>query len=123
MEIVTNEHGYVSSYNLATDTSSIGGVIVDDPEDLQDFEAHFYCYKLVNGALQKDLEKLEWYKTLNLQTEIRARRERECFSIIDRSLFWYEKLSDEQNYELRQWYEAWRDAPETLKVPEKPEWL
>lgn len=123
MEIVTNEQGYVSSYNLTTDTASIGGHIVDTPEDLQDFEIHFYCYKLVDGALQKDSEKLEWYRILNLQTEIRARREKECFNIIDRSKLWYDKLTNEQYQELSAWYEAWLNAPETLIVPTAPNWL
>ena len=123
MEVVLTNDGYVSSYNLTAETASIGGEIVEEPDDMQDFEVHFYCYKVEDGKLKKDSEKFEQYKILNLQTEIRARRERECFSIIDRSLFWYEGLSDEQNYELRQWYEAWLDAPETFKIPEKPEWL
>ena len=54
---------------------------------------------------------------------LRARRETECFSVVDRGRFWYGKLTEEQKSELSAWYEAWLDAPATGVAPQKPEWL
>lgn len=50
----------------------------------------------------------------------RKRRERECFSIINRGAFWYNTLTEAQKQEIQTWYQAWLDAPETLVVPEPP---
>lgn len=54
---------------------------------------------------------------------IRDRRAKECFPIINRGKLWYDKLTPEQFNELSIWYQAWLDATETSKIPEKPEWL
>lgn len=54
---------------------------------------------------------------------IRKRREEECFKYVDRSKFWYDELTDEQKLELKQWRQAWKDAPETGIIPEKLPWL
>lgn len=59
-------------------------------------------------------------RTLN---EIRARRESECFSVINRGNLWYGKLLPAQVEELNRWYEAWLDAPETLVTPKRPYFL
>lgn len=55
--------------------------------------------------------------------EMRHRREKECFSYINRGSFWYDTLTEQQKAELRAWYRAWLDAPQTLVVPTKPSWL
>ena len=65
-----------------------------------------------------DIELLE-----NRKNEIRKKREEECFPIINRGTIWYDKLTDEQKIELSNWYDAWLNAPETLKVPEILTWL
>lgn len=57
------------------------------------------------------------------RNEIRARREVECFPIINRGEAWYTLLTQEQKDELAVWYQAWLDAPQTLVIPENPEWL
>lgn len=54
---------------------------------------------------------------------IRALREIMCFPIINRGQAWYLTLTDAQKDELRVWYQAWLDAPQTLIVPSKPRWL
>lgn len=59
----------------------------------------------------------------NRKNEIRKKREEECFPIINRGTLWYDKLTDEQKIELSNWYDAWLNAPETLKVPEILTWL
>ena len=47
----------------------------------------------------------------------------ECFSIINRGAIWYEKLTAEQYFQLKQWYENWLDVTAKKVVPEKPEWI
>lgn len=59
----------------------------------------------------------------NKKNSLRARREEECFFIINRGALWYTRLSEEQVQELEEWYHKWLDCTETLEVPEKPEWL
>lgn len=54
---------------------------------------------------------------------IRTRRVTECFAIVNRGKLWYDKLSVERETELADWYEAWLNAPETLVVPDRPEWI
>lgn len=57
------------------------------------------------------------------QAELRAQREIECFSYINRGALWYETLTDAQREELRVWYFEWLDVTETLAVPIAPLWL
>lgn len=56
-------------------------------------------------------------------SQLRVRRASECFSVIDRSILWHNRLTEEQKTELNVWYQAWLDVTETKVVPEKPAWL
>ncbi len=91
-------------------------------------------YRIVNGyngALffeeytQTDeyKSKAEEFKLRSELNALRHRRERECFSVINRGALWYERLTEEKKVELGQWYDAWLDITETKIVPEKPIWL
>lgn len=60
---------------------------------------------------------------IEMKAIIRATRERECFPVINRGRLWYNTLTVEQLSELKQWYFAWLNAPETLVIPKTPEWL
>lgn len=95
-----------------------------EPTDtIEDVVWELYCsdptaYKIENGK----------FVAIKTETEMKAkqlrtRREKECFPIINRGGLWYDKLTDEQKTELSAWYEAWLDAPETGTAPEKPAWL
>lgn len=55
--------------------------------------------------------------------EIRERRERECFPIVNRGFLWYDRLTTKQLNELDDWYQAWLDAPKTRVIPAKPDWV
>lgn len=55
--------------------------------------------------------------------EIRIQREIECFPYINRGSLWYEMLTDAQKEELKAWYQAWLDAPQTKIIPARPIWL
>lgn len=55
--------------------------------------------------------------------DIRRRRDNECFNIINRGQVWYDTLTEDQIKELSEWYKLWLEAPKTLEIPPKPEWL
>ena len=65
---------------------------------------------------------IEELKELEVK-QLRRRREKECFPIINRGQLWYETLTKVQKAKLKEWYRAWLDVTETLVVPEKPIWL
>lgn len=77
-----------------------------------------YATKVIDGKL--DFSENADYIELR---QLRARREEECFSIINRGALWYQHLTTEKIEELNVWYEAWLDVTETRIVPERPEWL
>ena len=53
-----------------------------------------------------------------LREKIRNKRELVCFPIINRGKLWYERLTNIQQGELREWYQKWLDATDTLVVPD-----
>ncbi|MEG0898509.1 MAG: hypothetical protein RSF40_02210 [Oscillospiraceae bacterium] len=55
-------------------------------------------------------------------SDLRLRREIECFSIINRGKLWYDTLTAQQTQELNMWYQAWLDVTETKQIPNKPKW-
>lgn len=74
------------------------------------------------------VEKLSREEILN---NLRQMREEECFSIINRGLAWYSKISVDQNLELNRWYNQWLDITNSYFddvdvasiIPIKPSWL
>ena len=60
---------------------------------------------------------------MELLYNLRTRREKECFPIINRGKLWYNCLTDDQIAELNDWYFAWLNVTETMIVPVKPQWL
>lgn len=57
------------------------------------------------------------------QANLRAKREVECFPVINRGKLWYDRLSQDELSELQTWYTAWLNVTETLIVPIKPTWI
>ena len=74
--------------------------------------------KYENGQFDFSNNNEELYRE-----KIRDYRIDYCFNIVNRGQVWYNKLINEQKAELQTWYQAWLDAPETLIIPEKPEWI
>ena len=70
---------------------------------------------------EKEAEEAEEQKAL--MKGLRKKRERECFSVVNRGFVWYMRLSDENIGELNDWYQAWLEVTDTLVVPEKPKWI
>lgn len=125
VKILFDANGYIKSFAL------IGGLknAIDfneefiDKDFLKQLSSDYRAYHLIDGKLVKDEAKLEEIQHENKLAKLRALRETECFSVINRSTLWYNTLSEEQKIELNTWYHAWLDVTETLLVPEKPEWL
>lgn len=113
--------GYITGY--AVQGSFPDGVEVPDSflGELEPEKIGFYQYK--DGKAVFDEEKYLAVQDDSEKETIRARREAECFPIVNRGQVWYDLLGEEQKSELSVWYRAWLDAPETKTIPERPAFL
>ena len=134
LENVDLEKGRLIKDKIATKT-------IPAQEEVQ--EQYHYEYKVYpNGGNDRikvvDVEyqpvKPETYEYEDIQVykpfteeeyinNLRAKRETECFPIINRGQLWYDTLNEQQMNELKQWYINWLDVTDTLVVPNKPNWL
>lgn len=75
--------------------------------------------------MQKDnyLARKQEFEKQAYIVDLRAKRDDECFSVVDRGSLWYETLTDTQKEELKVWHQAWLNVTETKIIPEKPSWL
>ena len=121
MQIQTDENGYVTNYALVGNLME--GVEVPDPDDMEHFREHYESYGLADGKISFSEVWEEALEKAKQIADIRKRRETECYSVVNRGLLWYETLSIAQKLELTVWYKAWLDAPNTLTIPDRPEWL
>ena len=116
---------YVESYALIGGIE--GGVEVSDlsPETLADFALHHTAYKLAEDGrtLVLDADKRDADADAATLSALRTRRERECFTYINRGQLWYAWLSAAQLAELSAWYIKWLDVTRTRQIPDKPAWL
>lgn len=126
IELLLDENNYIKEYNSLIQYSHISDSITIELSDEQ-FNSHFIqnykAYQYINNQLIFDENYQQKLIEENNKERIRTIREIECFTKIDRSPMWYTSLTTEQIQELEQWYRAWLDAPETLEIPNKPEWL
>ena len=123
MQVILNEQGYVKAYALI---GSFGSdfVTVNEPENIDDFENNYRSYYLSDGnVLVKSDDKQKEIEDHRELSNLRSRREKECYPIINRGDLWYSRLSVAQKEELDVWYQAWLDVTDTRVIPEKPEWL
>ncbi len=121
MKIVIDKDGYVISYAIFGDL--LNSIEVEAPADSFSFGKNFQAYKYSDGKLVLDEQKLQNLAYDEKIEELRQRREVECFPIVNRGKLWYDSLTPCQISELKDWYDAWLQITETLRVPEKPEWL
>lgn len=105
-----------------------GGYVYLEP--VEGFTDSISDEKYMLYASDRTSYKIEGGKFAALKTEaelkaeqLRRRREKECFPIVNRGGLWYEKLTAEQRAELSAWYESWLNAPQTLSAPAAPDWL
>lgn len=121
MKVLLDEKGFITSFALVGEL--VDGIDIPDPEDIAHFEEHFASYRVRDGTAAFDNEQDETLQFEAAMDEYRTRREKECFSVINRGQLWYETLSLAQLLELRKWYQAWLDGTNTMTVPERPAWL
>lgn len=121
MQVLLDENGYIASYAIIG--TLVDGIEVSAPEDEIHFEEHFNAYRIRDGDVVFDEEQNKALLRAAEVELIRTRREKECFSVINRGPLWYERLTAEQQSELNIWYQAWLDATITGVIPEAPAWL
>lgn len=122
IHILCNEQGYVTAF--ASIGELVGGVEAELPDDLfESFETQYPAYKLTDGALVFDADKLAADTDAAEISTLRARRETECFKYINRGQLWYARLTGAQLTELGVWYLKWLDITSTREIPERPAWL
>lgn len=107
--IAASDIKFSDTYEYADEVYSVG------------FDGKIYSESEMHSA-EYIARKAEFDNNIRLSA-IRAQRETECFSVINRGTLWYEKLTAEQKNELSVWYQNWLDAPQTGIIPAKPEWL
>ena len=92
-------------------------------DDFDTFLDRFSGFKLEDGRLVFDKEKDDSDRLEEQRSDLRLRRETECFSYINRGYMWYSALTLLQWIELKRWYLAWLRVTETLTPPDKPPWI
>ena len=120
MKIQIDKNGYVENYVIVGETN-VCNIEVEEPEGFSPDK--FQAWKYDGEKLVYDMEQAQKIQNNYRKNEIRARREKECFSYVNRGTLWYNKLTPEQDIEFQNWYDAWLEAPETLIIPKKLEWL
>lgn len=120
MKVTFDENGYVNGWCMVGDN---GGDEYDPPEDFDRFHDCFESFKLADGKLVFDSEKDDANRLESEKASLRERREKECFSVVNRGWIWYSTLTLSQWRELRTWYIAWLKVTETMTPPERPSWV
>lgn len=130
-------------YNIIYDTANLNKVVQISQEEISDLDSESFRIMQVSSIPVYDSLRQELYvqngvvcvvnksftpselKEIEAQeiVNLRAQRESECFSVINRGQLWYETLTLEQITELKTWYQAWLDVTTTKIIPTKPSWL
>lgn len=121
MKVLLNKEGYVESYALEGDLTA--AIECSEPDDMIAFENHFASFRVRDGTLLLDTERLKALSDAEVLTAFRTQRAVECFPVINRGQLWYDRLTAEQRKELQLWYQAWLDVTQTQTIPAKPKWL
>ncbi|MCD8294660.1 MAG: hypothetical protein LUE27_05430 [Clostridia bacterium] len=102
--------------------SEFPGSTYTDKEIVQDYLGRWVFEEDITDNEEYEAEKAE-YESEARMNRIRGDREKKCFSVINRGQFWFDTLTEEQTAELKEWYQEWLDAPQTLTEPDTPDWL
>lgn len=121
MQILKDENGFITAYALVG--ALVNGIEVKAPADIQHFEQHYGAYTVEDGTLVFDGKKDTDLQEQAEITDLRSRREKECFPYVNRGQLWYATLTVKQLAELSTWYKAWLQVTTTKQVPERPAWL
>ena len=121
MKILIDENKYLTCFCI--DAELENGIEVAEPDDLESFIDIFRAYKYEDGNLILDEQKLQSVNNVHIADELRFKREKTCFPIINRGELWYSRLTADQKKELDAWYQAWLDVTDTKVLPDTLTWL
>lgn len=121
MKILIDENKYLTCFCI--DAELENGIEVANPDDLESFIDTFRAYKYEDGNLLLDEQKLQSVNDVRIADELRFKREKACFPIINRGELWHNRLTADQKKELDAWYQAWLDVTNTKVLPATPTWL
>ena len=121
MKILIDENKYLTCFCI--DAELENGIEVAEPDDLESFIDTFSAYKYEDGNLLLDEQKLQSVNDVRIADELRLKREKACFPIINRGELWYSRLTAAKKKELDAWYQAWLDVTDTKVLPDMPAWL
>lgn len=99
-------------------------MITQENEIQYEIETDIDFYKIkncdyINGELIYNSD----YEVETIISNLRMKRNKICFTVVNRGQVWYNTLTTEQLVELQTWYQSWLDAPQTLIEPETPYWI
>lgn len=121
MFLKIDSQNYIIGYAMIG--SIDGGIEADDSILHQiDPEKVGYC-TYIDGVVTFDQTKYNAAMVQVAKDEIRERRTVECFAIVNRGKPWYDLWTTPQYNQLKDWYTAWLDAPNTGTIPIKPAFL
>ena len=101
----------------------------ENAKELSENEYELIMEKIgLGGELLEDLQGFPFAKETQKQKEmilenLRLKRQKDCFSVINRGLAWYKTLTAKQVAELDLWYQQWLDVTTTKQIPQKPYWI
>ena len=121
MKILIDENKYLTCFCINAELEN--GIEVSDPDDLESFIDIFRAYKYEDGNLILDEQKLQSVNDARIVDELRLKREKACFPVINRGELWYSRLTADQKKELDVWYQAWLDVTDTKVLPDTLTWL
>lgn len=110
------ENGRIIMFSV----ENFDGATETEENIIHEFDGFYLESETKTETFAKRKKAFEEQQALN---QLRARRETECFSIINRGQIWYGTLTNEQIAELNEWYRAWLNATDTKAIPDKPTWL
>jgi hypothetical protein len=121
MYIQLDSNNYITGY--ATVGGIVGGVEAPDTllEQIDPEKIGYYTY--IGGVVTFDETKYNANVAETAKKAIRERRATECFPIINRGRPWYDLWTPQQYTDLKNWYTAWLDAPQTGVIPTRPPFL
>lgn len=98
---------YLKTVKIVLDTNpSIGD---SNNLDLIVYNSNFFKFTLLDNSGIKN-----YYREL---------RNKICFPIINRGRLWYDNLNNEQEGQLKEWYECWLKVTDTYVIPNCPKWI
>lgn len=122
MNVQLDENGYIKNFVICGESPNCT-LEVDYPSQFMERMEFAQAWKYDGEKLVFDETRANELKLERQKDEIRWQRQNQCFPIINRGQLWYSRFSNSELEMLKEWYQEWLDAPETMVVPERPEWL